>query len=170
MQLQRQQSGRHGSERHGSGRHGHHLLRKTLVLPCEIENASAPFVPVSRSSHTSGHKWHSIFRFLGRTSNVFLMKMDALLPPADSLDVPFPHPHRFVPDARCRLQIDRASRLRTRIDSCRMPAAACKLIERVVSAPASIHAVCPAAACRFIGRVVSAPASVPDACPLPPAN
>ena len=33
-------------------------------------------------SHTFGHKNHSVFRFLSRTANVFLQKMDALLPEA----------------------------------------------------------------------------------------
>ena len=32
--------------------------------------------------HTFGHKNHSVFRFLSRTANVFLQKMDALLPEA----------------------------------------------------------------------------------------
>ena len=36
----------------------------------------------SSSSHTFGHKNHSVFRFLSRTANVFLQKMDALLPEA----------------------------------------------------------------------------------------
>ena len=57
-------------------RRSHHLLRKTLVLPCEIKNASVLFVPASRSTHTFGHKKHSVFRFLSRTANVFLQKMD----------------------------------------------------------------------------------------------
>ncbi len=34
------------------------------------------------SFHTFGHKNHSVFRFLSRTANVFLQKMDALLPEA----------------------------------------------------------------------------------------
>ena len=47
-----------------------------------LQNASVIFVPASRSSHTFGHKNHSVFRFLSRTANVFLQKMDALLPEA----------------------------------------------------------------------------------------
>jgi len=59
------------------------FFEKLSSSSAKSKNASALFVPVSRSSHTSGHKKHSIFQFLDRTSNVFLMKMDALLPPAD---------------------------------------------------------------------------------------
>ncbi len=59
------------------------FFEKLLSSPAKSKNASALFVPASRSSHTFGHKKRSIFRFLSRTANVFLQKMDAPLPPGN---------------------------------------------------------------------------------------
>ena len=58
------------------------FFEKLLSFLAKSQNASVIFVPASRSSHTFGHKNHSVFRFLSRTANVFLQKMDALLPEA----------------------------------------------------------------------------------------
>ena len=48
----------------------------SIGVPAQASSSS------KNSCHTFGHKNHSVFRFLSRTANVFLQKMDALLPEA----------------------------------------------------------------------------------------
>ena len=72
------------------------FFEKLLSSPAKSKNASALFVPASRSSHTFGHKKRSIFRFLSRTANVFHQKMDASLPPASRSSHTFGHKKRSI--------------------------------------------------------------------------
>ena len=74
---------RGAAQANSGGGAGTIFFEKLLSSPAKSKNASALFVPASRSSHTFGHKKRSIFRFLSRTANVFLQKMDASLPPAN---------------------------------------------------------------------------------------
>lgn len=78
----RRRSTQGAAQANSGGGAGTIFFEKLLSSPAKSKNASALFVPASRSSHTFGHKNHSVFRFLSRTANVFLKKTDASLPPA----------------------------------------------------------------------------------------
>ena len=62
--------------------------KQSCVPPCFREGfrktvqTTLTSIGVPAQAHTFGHKNHSVFRFLSRTANVFLQKMDALLPEA----------------------------------------------------------------------------------------